>query len=142
MVSGRRRPAFCSASRFGLVALCPACHRVKHLGRSHAEGRGDGAIAQLMAVNGWSIEKTEAYIDLVLDIWKLRSRAPWGLDLSWLAAHGIAIPARRDAPGESRQVDPSRVSQPDCCAGAPCSEHDLARAGALSTSGVIPGRDI
>jgi hypothetical protein len=76
-----------------LVALCPACHRVKHLGRSHLEGRGDEAIEKLIQVNGWSAERAEAYIDLVLDIWTLRSGAPWRLDLSWLAERGIAIPA-------------------------------------------------
>ena len=56
------------------------------------EGRGDEAIAHLMAVNGWSAEQAEAYIELVLEIWRLRSRVPWRLDLSWLAEHGIAAP--------------------------------------------------
>ena len=77
----------------GLVALCPACHRVKHFGRSHVEGRGDEAIEKLIQVNGWSAERAEAYIELVLEIWRLRSRVPWRLDLSWLAEHGIATPS-------------------------------------------------
>jgi hypothetical protein len=56
------------------------------------QGRGDEAIEQLMAVNGWSAEQAEAYIDLVLEIWKLRSLATWRLNLSWLAEHAIATP--------------------------------------------------
>ena len=57
----------------GFVALCPACRGVKHLGRSHVEGKGEEAIAQLMAVHGWSAEQAEAYAGLVLEIWKLRN---------------------------------------------------------------------
>ena len=30
-----------------LIALCPSCHGVKHLGRSHVKGGGDEAIEQL-----------------------------------------------------------------------------------------------
>lgn len=78
----------------GLIALCPACHGVKHLGRSHVKGRGDEAIDQLMKINQWSATQADAYIELVLDIWKLRSRVPWRLDLSWLAEQGISIPGR------------------------------------------------
>lgn len=76
----------------GLIALCPACHSVKHLGRSHVKGRGDEAIDQLMKVNRWSAAQADAYIELVLDVWKLRSRVPWQLDLSWLAEQGISTP--------------------------------------------------
>ena len=75
-----------------LIALCPACHGVKHLGRSHLKGRGDDAIDQLMRVNGWTDAHAEAYVDLVLDIWKLRSVVPWQLDLAWLAERGVSVP--------------------------------------------------
>lgn len=90
----------------GLVALCPACHRVKHLGRSHVQGLGDEAIAHLMAVNDWSVERAEAYIDLVLDVWERRSRASWRLDLSWLAARVRCANARRS--DISRMGPPTR----------------------------------
>jgi hypothetical protein len=33
-----------------MVALCPACHQVKHLGRAHAIGRGDQARAHLARI--------------------------------------------------------------------------------------------
>ena len=77
----------------GLIALCPSCHGVKHLGRSHLKGRGDDAIEQLMRVNGWSAAHADAYVDLVLDIWKLRSLVCWRLDLAWLAERGVSVPA-------------------------------------------------
>ena len=76
----------------GLIALCPACHGVKHIGRSSIKGKGDDAIEQLMRVNGWTASRAEDYVDLVLDIWKLRSQVPWRLDLSWLAERGVAPP--------------------------------------------------
>ena len=76
-----------------LIALCPSCHGVKHLGRSHVKGGGDEAIEQLMRVNGWTGARAEAYVDLVLDIWKLRSLVPWRLDLGWLAERGVSGPA-------------------------------------------------
>lgn len=76
-----------------LIALCPPCHGVKHLGRSHLKGKGDDAIEQLMRVNGWTAERAEGYVDLVLDIWKLRSVVLWRLDLAWLAERGVAVPA-------------------------------------------------
>ena len=76
-----------------LIALCPSCHGVKHLGRSHLKGRGDDAIEQLMRVNGWTATRAEAYVDLVLDIWKLRSLVPWRLDLDWLAERGVSVPS-------------------------------------------------
>jgi 5-methylcytosine-specific restriction endonuclease McrA len=76
-----------------LIALCPPCHSVKHLGRSHLKGRGDDAIVQLMRVNGWTAARAEAYVDLVLDIWKLRSVVSWRLDLAWLAERGVSAPA-------------------------------------------------
>jgi hypothetical protein len=68
----------------GLVALCPACHAVKHIGRSYAEGDGDAALARLMRVNGWSRTDAVEYVDLVFDIWQTRRRGEWRLDLEWL----------------------------------------------------------
>ena len=85
----------------GLIALCPACHGVKHLGRSHVKGRGDEAIDQLIKVNRWSTAQADAYIELVLDVWKLRSRVPWRIDLSWLTEQGI--PAPGDTAGRHRK---------------------------------------
>jgi hypothetical protein len=76
----------------GLIALCPGCHAVKHLGRSYAEGDGDAAFARLMRLNAWSAAVAKAYVDVVFEIWEIRSQTQWRLDLCWLATHGVPQP--------------------------------------------------
>ena len=68
----------------GLIALCPSCHEVKHIGRAQAIGRMDHALAHLMKVNRWSGEHALAYIDESFQTWARRSKEDWTLDLSWL----------------------------------------------------------
>lgn len=73
----------------GLIALCPPCHEVKHLGRAIGLGNGDRAIAHLCSVNGWSETHAEAYCMKVFEIWRLRSQMEWALDISFLRTLGI-----------------------------------------------------
>ena len=68
----------------GLIALCPACHEVKHIGRSRAVGKGEEAFAHLGKVNGWRAARTRDYVDQAFLDWRNRSRHEWQLDLSWL----------------------------------------------------------
>jgi hypothetical protein len=68
----------------GLVALCPACHEVKHFGRAQAIGRGDVAIRHLMRVNRWTVEQAMDHIRDSFEAWSRRSQVEWTLDLSWL----------------------------------------------------------
>ena len=68
----------------GLVALCPDCHGVKHMGLSNKRGRGKEARAHLAKVNGWNIERAERYIRDCFKTWEERSRYQWELDLTWL----------------------------------------------------------
>ena len=68
----------------GLIALCPMCHKVKHIGRSMAVGEGDSAISHLMKVNGWSEAETTAYLKEAFETWERRSSETWKLDISWL----------------------------------------------------------
>lgn len=68
----------------GLIALCPPCHKVKHIGLAEVRGCYDEAIAQLCRVNKWdSIEATE-YVQAVFELWNLRSRQEWEVDISVL----------------------------------------------------------
>ena len=46
-----------------LQALCPRCHRVKHLGRTASIGYGEQACAWLARVNGWDAATTERYVE-------------------------------------------------------------------------------
>lgn len=68
----------------GLIALCPACHEVKHMGRSISMGNGKRAKRHLMKVNGWSASDVEYYLEAIFELWYRRSNEDWVLDLKWL----------------------------------------------------------
>lgn len=68
----------------GLIALCPDCHSVKHMGFAHLQGRGDVARAHLAKTNEWSQSTASQYIGLVFKQWEARSQYTWDLNLDWL----------------------------------------------------------
>jgi hypothetical protein len=68
-----------------LVALCPACHEVKHAGLASKRGRLPAVIQRLAAVNGWSEDDAVLYLEAVFETWAARSRHQWTLDISALA---------------------------------------------------------
>jgi len=72
-----------------MIALCPACHEVKHIGLAGVRGRADLARQHLAKVNGWSPEVTDRYVQEAFAMWRLRSGRSWSLDISRLAAYGI-----------------------------------------------------
>lgn len=69
-----------------LIALCPNCHGVKHIGgqQSKSKAAGDRALKHLMKVNGLTKSKAEAYIQECYEVWNERSRHEWVLDITWL----------------------------------------------------------
>lgn len=68
----------------GLLALCPACHEVKHIGLAGLRGKANQAKAHLAKVNNWSLEDAELYIEGCFELWHRRSSHGWQLDLSYL----------------------------------------------------------
>jgi len=81
----------------GLVALCPACHEVKHMGLAGLQGRGEEAMAHLMEVNGWSRERAEAYVDRAFALWELRTKHEWEIMVDWDALayrYGVRLSRR------------------------------------------------
>ena len=72
-----------------LIALCPACHEVKHIGLASVRGRVNSAKSHLAKVNNWSAEDAELYIEGCFEQWHRRSRHQWNLDLSYLRQFGI-----------------------------------------------------
>jgi hypothetical protein len=68
----------------GLQALCPMCHRVKHLGRSIELGYEEQALGWLARLNRWDAATTRAYVDFVFEQWRERSEHAWGLDVTVL----------------------------------------------------------
>ena len=75
-----------------LIALCPDCHRVKHIGHTTQIGGVkalDRAIQHLCRVNQWEPEEAEAYIQQAFKEFDRRSLEEWELDIDFLAVLGI-----------------------------------------------------
>lgn len=64
-----------------MIALCPACHSVKHLGRARAVGIYAEALAQLRKVNDMTIGEAKAYAKTIFEQWEERSKHKWKLDI-------------------------------------------------------------
>jgi hypothetical protein len=77
----------------GLIALCPPCHRVKHLGFAFTQGKGDEAIHHMMRVNGWDRRRVAEYVRAAFETHAERSTYRWDLDLEWLRTVGVEVPA-------------------------------------------------
>ena len=75
----------------GLIALCPACHEVKHMGLANVKGRGDIAARHLAKVNGWTKQETDRYIVDQFALWERRSKFQWTLNLDWLEQNGATV---------------------------------------------------
>jgi hypothetical protein len=71
----------------GMVGLCPACHRVKHLGLARVRGQGGEARAHLCRVNGWTPEQADVYLEQAFGVWAWRSQRSWTLDLAGLGPY-------------------------------------------------------
>lgn len=75
-----------------LQALCPLCHKVKHLGHTIAGGREEMAFHWLGKVSGWDRPQTLRYVDAVFAQWAARSQIEWTLDLRVLGeVYGVAL---------------------------------------------------
>lgn len=79
----------------GLVALCPSCHEVKHIGLAGVKGKGEIAEAHLAKVNRWTLEQTHQYLGEVWEVWAKRSQHQWKLDLTYLEHFGIQVEPKR-----------------------------------------------
>jgi hypothetical protein len=79
----------------GLIALCPSCHQVKHIGLAGVQGKEGIAKAHLAQVNGWTEKQVDDYLDEVWRVWDDHSRHQWNLDLSWLEQRGIRVKSKR-----------------------------------------------
>lgn len=72
----------------GLIALCPACHLVKHYGRACHIGHEDDARKHLEKINGWTADQTDSYVAEVRVLWERRSKFDWTQDLGWPDRNG------------------------------------------------------
>lgn len=67
-----------------MIALCPLCHKVKHIGRASITGEYDISVAHLAKVNGWSNAQAREYVNEQFLLWNERSQYDWALDISKL----------------------------------------------------------
>jgi len=67
-----------------VIALCPACHRVKHMGFSRSQGLEAEAELHLARVNGWTLKQARTYIDQSFTQWTKRSQVNWTMDMEHL----------------------------------------------------------
>lgn len=74
-----------------LIALCPLCHGVKHIGLSKMRRHETEAIEHLEKVNGLTQEEANIYIVEVFKKWHERSLYDWSTDISWIENFGIKI---------------------------------------------------
>lgn len=78
-----------------LIALCPSCHDVKHIGRAFAIGHGPRALGHLAKINGWTMRQARDCYDQAMVQWHAKSNIPWKLDLSWLETQGLRVPVQK-----------------------------------------------
>lgn len=67
-----------------IVALCPDCHEVKHIGLAELNGRGNEAAERLAMLNNWTIGQAEVYLNNQFNTWEQRGRMEWQLEISLL----------------------------------------------------------
>jgi hypothetical protein len=74
-----------------ILALCPSCHQVKHIGLAQLQGKLEQAIKHFMKINGVKRPEALSYIESQFKIWEERSKLKWILDLEELSNYGIDI---------------------------------------------------
>ena len=68
-----------------VVALCRACHEVKHIGRTQLMGRGNDAMEQFMKVNACSQMEFHAALGQANELYRQRNKIEgWVTDIHWL----------------------------------------------------------
>ncbi|WP_205326739.1 hypothetical protein [Glycomyces sp. YM15] len=67
-----------------LIALCPDCHRVQHIGLANLRGELHLVKMQLKAVNSWHEDEINLSLENATERFAWRSGFDWDLDLSLL----------------------------------------------------------
>lgn len=80
----------------GLIALCKACHRAKHMALARHKGWESVAENHLMRINGWNRRTLDHYLEEAFLIFERRSSQPWRLDITWLEGLDVELPVILD----------------------------------------------
>jgi len=73
----------------GMIALCPKCHLVKHMGFANVSGKRAVATNHFINVNKLKRTEAQSLIDAAFELWKKRSQFNYKLDISYLKKYGI-----------------------------------------------------
>ncbi len=85
----------------GLVALCPSCHRVKHIGLATMQGKLPEAVDHLMLVNDMTEKEAVQCVGDAIAVNTERSRFEWTMDITWLEEnYGIELEPKSQSPPE------------------------------------------
>lgn len=68
----------------GIIALCPSCHSVKHIGLAEVRGKLKEAVDHLSKINKWTLQKTYSYVEKQFKIWEERNKYVWTLNINYL----------------------------------------------------------
>ena len=76
----------------GLIALCPDCHAVKHIGRALAQGTHARVLAWFAQVNQLTPAQALAHVRQAFELHARRSQVQWELDLGVLVSrYGLVL---------------------------------------------------
>lgn len=77
-----------------LIALCPDCHKITHIGRSlnvYPPREVNRLMLHFRTVNGWDQERVDHEVMQSLLQWQERSRHNWALDITYLKEVGLVL---------------------------------------------------
>ena len=77
-----------------LIALCPACHEVNHIGLAEIRGRLEPALNHLMKVNNWTKEQAIKHHKEAFILWNERNKIQWALNLENLKIDDVILPTK------------------------------------------------
>jgi hypothetical protein len=81
-----------------LIALCPSCHSVKHIGNAYLRGVADEAMVHFQHVNRITDREAKTMLYDAFCLWEERNKHDWVCDVSWLDNKGVPyIPERHQA---------------------------------------------
>lgn len=67
-----------------ILALCPMCHKAKHIGFAIINGEEESIKKHIMKTNNWKKEDVDKYIYEAFSLFEKRSKIEWTLDLSYI----------------------------------------------------------
>jgi len=75
----------------GLIALCPSCHMVKHIGYAYLNGNGEKAKEHFKKINNLKEYEASKYISDAFKLHKKRSEYQWLINLNYLEEENIFL---------------------------------------------------